>query len=569
MKKKLIILCLVVVFAYLCGGSYNYGIFSRTSRSDTWDKVVYENSNYVDSDLSAEVEDISLQKVIVIVLLDYERSAIDMVPELSVDSNNSANLNNYLYQPQYENYYKAYHTRKNNEIINSINVGDYEERYISTLTPFVEYTYSLVQFNLNKKTILSTLNGHESIKRVYVKYTSNNIQYKDCMLDGTGMAGAAQDVYFRNYTGNGIKVGMLETGVIDTTHTNFSGISVTIHDQAFFIETASEHATSVASLIGGNNGIANEVSFYSSQIRGGICEEVDWLVNQGVDVINMSFTTTTRDGIYGSDSAYVDYVARVYNQIFVVGAGNSEDAVNYYIDDPGLAYNAITVGAIDTYFNWRNFSCYKVASGPIKPTIMAKGYSIGVSNIDGYIDGTSYSAAFVTGLTAMILERYPALINNPMKYISLLTANATRTKSDYYYDEANNFDEFMGAGEFSYINICNNYVDSLAFVNSTTATTSTIYHQTFVLNKGETLQASIAWFSYADEDDASSSARTDYDIRLMYNNILYSIGGTTYNNVEMVNFTATQDNSECAIIILQHSSQVIQTETIYYSYYIY
>ncbi len=569
MKRKLIILCLVVIFACLCVGSYNYGIFSRTSRSDTWDKVVYENSNYVDSDLSAEVEDISLQKVIIVVLLDYERSAIDMVPELSVDSNDSANLNNYLYQPQYENYYKAYHTRKNNEIINSINVGDYEERYISTLTPFVEYTYSLVQFNLNKKTILSTLNGHESIKRVYVKYTSNNTQYEDCMLGGAGMAGADQDVYFRNYTGNGIKVGMLETGVIDTTHTNFSGISVTIHDQAFFIETASEHATSVASLIGGNNGIANEVSFYSSQIRGGICEEVDWLVNQGVDVINMSFGLNTRDGIYGSESAYVDYVARVYNQIFVVAAGNSEDAVNYYIDDPGLAYNAITVGAIDTYFNWRNFSCYKVASGPIKPTIMAKGYSIGVPNIDGYIDGTSYSAAFVTGLTAMILERYPALINNPMKYISLLTANATRTKSDYYYDEANNFDEFMGAGEFSYINICNNYVDSLAFVNSTTATTSTIYRQTFVLNAGETLQASIAWFSYADEDDVSSSARTDYDIRLMYNNILYSIGGTTYNNVEMVNFTATQDNSECAIIILQHSSQVIQTETIYYSYYIY
>lgn len=566
MKRNLIILCLVVVFVSIWGWSYNYEVLSKTSRSDIWDKVVYENSDHIDSDTSIEEEDISFQKVIVMVLLEYERSAIDMVPELSI---NSANTNDYLYQPQYENYYKAYHTSKNNEIINSINIGDYEERYISTLTPFVEYTYSLVQFNLNQKAILSTLNSHENVKRVYVQYTSGNAHYKDSMLDGTGMAGAANDVIHRNYTGNGIKVGMLETGVIDTTHTNFSGISVTIHNQSFFIETASEHATSVASLIGGNNGIANEVSFLSSQINGGICEEIDWLVNQGADVINMSFGLDTRDGVYGSESAYVDYVARVYNQIFITAAGNSEDAINYYVDDPGLAYNAITVGAIDTNFNWRNFSCYEVVSGPIKPTIMAKGYSIGVPNIDGYIDGTSYSAAFVTGLTAMILERYPALINNPMKYVSLLTANATRTKSTYYYDAANNFDEYMGAGEFSYINICNNYVDSLSFVNSTTATTSTIHHQTFILNEGETLQASIAWFSYADEDDASSSARTDYDIRLMYNNIVYSMGGTTYNNVEMVSFTATEDNSECAIIILQHSTQVLQTETIHFSYYIY
>lgn len=566
MKKNLIILCMFVVLTSILGWHHNYSVPSEASSSDTWDKVIYENGGYTDSGLITEDTDISNDKIIIMVLLEYKRNPIDMVPNLKA---NSTSINDYVYQAKYENDYKTYHTNKNKEIVENIKIGDYEERYISTLTPFIEYTYSLAQFSLNKNAILSTLNSNKDVKRIYVQQTSNNKMYKDCMLDGTGMAGADQDVYFRNYTGDGIKVGVLENGVIDTTHSNFTGVSVTIHNQAFYTETTSEHATSVASLIGGNNGIANEVSFLSSQIRGGICEEVDWLVNQGADVINMSFMANTRDGIYGADSAYVDYVARVYNQIFVTAAGNTDNTTNYYVDDPGLAYNVITVGAIDTNFYWRDFSCYQVASGPIKPTVMAKGYSIGIPNVDGYVHGTSYSAAFVTGLTAMILERYPALINNPMKYISLLTANATRTRSNYYYDEDNNFDEYMGAGEFSYINICNNYVDSLSFVNSTTATTSTIYNQTFILNAGETLQASIAWFAYTDEDDVSTLARTNYDIRLMYNNITYSMGCTSYNNVEMVSFTATKNNSECAIIILQHTTQAMQTETIHFSYNIY
>ena len=438
---------------------------------------------------------------------------------------------------------------------------------MSSLAPFIEYTYTLWQFDMNKENILSVLSKNSYVKKIYVQYVTDNNYYQDAMFDGCRMADGEQDYYFRRYTGAGITVGMLESGVIDTNHENFEGIDVTIHNQLLLNETPSEHATMVASIIGGVEGVANEVSFLSSQIRGGICEEIDWLIEEGADIINMSFGIGDQNGIYSSASAYIDYNAMIYNQIFITSAGNASDPTNHYVDNPGLAYNAITVGAIDTYYVWRDFSCYEVASGPIKPNIMAKGYSIMVPNfMDDFYHGTSLSAAFVTGLSAMILERIPALIRQPMKFMSLMTSGATRTVTEYWYDEVNNFDEKMGAGEFNYLNIIENYVNAIDIVPSTSTGNSIIYREEFTLNEGDSIQAAIAWMSYAFEDDETSSIRSDYDIRLMYDGYLESVGSSTYNNVEMVTFTAPYDNSDFTIMIIQYGQTRTTNEKVYFSY---
>jgi hypothetical protein len=528
-------------------------------------KVIYENADYVDSSLSIEgTVDITEQKVILTVQLDYARTPVDMVPGLD---KNSTKAEDYLYKPADEEYYKTYHTAKNKELVDTLHIADFDEIYISSLTPFIEYTYTMYKFDMNKDTILNTLNKNDNVKKIYVQYVNNSSDvYEDYMLDGTDMAGGVKDVYLRTYTGEGVTVGILELGVIDTSHVNFQGRDVTIHNQLFLNETASEHATMVASLIGGNEGIANEVRFLSSQIKGGICEEVDWLVENGADIINMSFGTELRNGIYGSSSAYVDYAARVYNQIFVTSSGNTEDITNYYIGDPGLAFNAVTVGAVDTDHIWQEFSCYEVASGPIKPTVMAKGFSIIIKNFSGLPDGTSLSAAFVTGLSAMIFERIPELIDQPMKYISLMTSGATRKVTDYWYDQVNNFDEQMGAGLFNYQNIIDNYVNAVDITTSTSSGNTIIYREEFTLNEGDTIHASIAWMSFADEDDETSAARSDYDIRLMYDGLLESVGCSTYNNIEMVTFTAPYDDSDFTIMVIQYGSTELVNEKVSFSY---
>jgi hypothetical protein len=197
---------------------------------------------------------------------------------------------------------------------------------------------------------------------------------------------------------------------------------------------------------------------------------------------------------------------------------------------------------------------------------MAKGYSIIVPNFSGVHHGTSLSAAFVTGLSAMILERIPALIRQPMKFMSLMTSGATRTVTEYWYDEVNNFDEKMGAGEFNYLNIIENYVNAIDIVPSTSTGNSIIYREEFTLNEGDSIQAAIAWMSYAFEDDETSSIRSDYDIRLMYDGYLESVGSSTYNNVEMVTFTAPYDNSDFTIMVIQYGTTRTTNETVSFSY---
>ena len=534
-------------------------------------KVVYENNYSVDSGIVGATEEVEIMdtKVIVTVLLDYDRKASTMFKEGNqsqsiLNSKEYENIIDSIYVPDHEEYYKNYHTLKNREIISNLKIGDYDEMYISTLTPFVEYTFSLWQFEKNKESIISTFEAFDKISKVYVTYSGHT--FKDDIGGITRLAEADYDILTEAYTGEGITVGILENGIIDVDHVNMEGIDITVHNQILFTETPTVHATQMASLIGGNRGIAPDVSFLTSQIKGGISEELDWLVDHGADIINMSFSDEEPDGNYSVNSAYVDYLARVYNQIFIISAGNVVDGSNYYVGNPGLAYNAATIGAMDYECEWCDFSCYR-SNGPTKPTVMVKGYSIAIFNMAEYgvPDGTSYSAAGTTGLMAMLLERYPALINKPQKAISLMCANAKRSSGLYYYDENNNFDEFMGAGEFNYQRIKDNYGNSVDIVNSIDAASGIIYRYEFTLDAGETMQAAIAWLTYADDTDADCET-TDYDIKLIYNNLVVSYGCSMVDNVEMVNFTAEYDNSECAILIIQASERAMQTETVSFSY---
>ncbi len=560
--KRLIIYSIFIVALVGLTRGYNYQSFGRDLNSYDNNKIIFENNQSISRDLEAgDMVDLNKEKVSLVVVLKYVNKPEDMIPETVLLSNN------YEYQTEHYEYYKQYHTTMNNQIINGINVGDYEQRYISTLTPFVEYTYNVWTFDKNKKNILATLQQLSIVQTIYVKYYNEDTEIVNNMSQGLTMSGAYADYTNHTYTGQGVKVGILEGGVIDTSHSNFTGKSVTIYDQPLYIDNAVEHTTVVASIIGGVNGIAPDVSFYSTYVHGELIQEVDWLIDQGVHIVNISYGYYASVGVYGAQSAYVDYATRVYRRLFVITAGNDGEETNHYVSNPGLAYNALTVGAIASSGERSDLSSYGATNGPIKPNIMAKGEGVLVPGFDGEcFSGTSVSAPMVTGQIALLMERYPELKNKPMKVISLVTANALRRDLEgYYYDLNNNFNEMMGAGEFNYTNICNNYVNSLEIVHSTTADSSIVYSREFTLNAGETLQAAITWFSCNDEDDTASQ-RTDYDIRLLSNNIVYSIGCTTYNNVEMVNFTATYNNTDCSIIIIQHTTQVLGIETINFSY---
>ena len=86
------------------------------------------------------------------------------------------------------------------------------------------------------------------------------------------------------------------------------------------------------------------------------------------------------------------------------------------------------------------------------------------------------------------------------------------------------------------------------------------------MNEGDSIQAAITWLSYAYKEDVSTAARSDYDIRIMYDGALESAGCSNYNNVEMATFTAPYDNSEIMIMVIQYGSTVLEDEQVSLAY---
>jgi hypothetical protein len=124
-------------------------------------------------------------------------------------------------------------------------------------------------------------------------------------------------------------------------------------------------------------------------------------------------------------------------------------APNYFgmtIADPGNAEGAITVGSTHrrdphqygvSYFSGRG----PTGDGRRKPDLVAPGEKIGVLSTTGgqveNVDGTSYSAALVSGACAMLMARYPELIGRPAEVKRILKTCAT---------DLGRKEEFQGAG---------------------------------------------------------------------------------------------------------------------------
>ncbi|MET8977962.1 S8 family serine peptidase [Streptomyces sp. NPDC004539] len=248
------------------------------------------------------------------------------------------------------------------------------------------------------------------------------------------------------YTGKGVKVAVLDSGV-DQTHPDLKGLEIAQKNfsGAPDAEDRYGHGTHVASILAGSGarsggryrGVAPDVRLLDGKVladdglgdTSGIVAGMQWAVDQGARVVNMSLGAVDSPGVDPMEAA----IARLSGKaLFVVAAGNKGDGPGT-IGSPGSAPAALTVGSVDKQDRIADDSSRGPnLDGTPKPDLTAPGVDITAAQTtqgeepagDGYAvhSGTSMAAPHVAGAAALVLQQHPGYTGAELK--ALLTGSA-------------------------------------------------------------------------------------------------------------------------------------------------
>ncbi|KOG29635.1 hypothetical protein AQJ84_38990 [Streptomyces resistomycificus] len=256
----------------------------------------------------------------------------------------------------------------------------------------------------------------------------------------------APTMWKSGYTGKGIKVAVLDTGV-DQTHPDLKGVETAQKNFSTSSDTKDRygHGTHVASILAGSGaksgglykGVAPDVRLLDGKVladdgsgsMSDVVSGMQWAVDQGAKVVNLSLGFLDTPG----DDPLEAAVARLSGKaLFVVSAGNEGDGPST-VKSPGSAPAALTVGAVDKQDAIADFSSRGPSlDGRPKPDITGPGVDITAAlttqseqpSSEGYVSqsGTSMAAPHVAGAAALVLQQHPDW--NGARLKALLTGSA-------------------------------------------------------------------------------------------------------------------------------------------------
>ncbi|CAJ37945.1 S8 family serine peptidase [Methanocella arvoryzae] len=280
-----------------------------------------------------------------------------------------------------------------------------------------------------------------------VKYVEKNIVFHVTLKEASPIVGAPQ-VWDLGYTGKGVKVAVVDTG-IDGSHPDFKGRITEFKD---FVGSKTEayddfgHGTHCAGIIGGSGaasggkykGVAPEVTFTGIKVLGKdgsgsldtILAGINYAAKSDAQIISMSLGSD--DHAQSIDDAVTRAVQN--GKVVVCAAGNSGPSAKT-VGCPADTPAALTVGATDKSDNIASFSSRgPTKDGRVKPDVTAPGKDIvstraaGTNNqkaIDNYylsMSGTSMACPMVSGAVALLLEKKADLTPAEVKEIMEKTA---------------------------------------------------------------------------------------------------------------------------------------------------
>lgn len=259
----------------------------------------------------------------------------------------------------------------------------------------------------------------------------------------------APEAWAAGFTGKGVKVAVLDTG-IDVNHPDFAGLidGTTSFVPGEAVTDLNGHGTHVAGTIvgsgaasgGDNKGVAPGADLFVGKVLGGaegsgqdswVMAGMQWAAESGADIVNMSLGDSYPTD--GSDpmSQTVDALSAQYGTLFVIAAGNSGPES---ISAPGAAASALTVAATDKQDRLASFSSTGplAHSGGMKPDIAAPGVDItaarsqemtdGGQGLYRTLSGTSMATPHVAGAAAVLAQQHPDWTGAQLKEHLMSTA---------------------------------------------------------------------------------------------------------------------------------------------------
>lgn len=255
--------------------------------------------------------------------------------------------------------------------------------------------------------------------------------------------------------GAGVKVGVVEVGGRAAANPY---LGVEVQDATSACASASSHSTAVAGLIRATPGfsiwppaISNLTgSAPAARLRvGGSCGGVDSelqarstaAADWGARALNLSWGSDTNLALAAGDRFYDDMVMNRARTV-VKSAGNRAGACagDGDVTSPGLAYNVVTVGNVDTRRTtgrgddvMGGCSSFGDPTSTVgdreKPEVAAPGQNMNSTTTGwpwtgGVGSGTSFAAPLVTGTAGLLIDRQPILGTWPERVKAILMASA-------------------------------------------------------------------------------------------------------------------------------------------------
>lgn len=235
------------------------------------------------------------------------------------------------------------------------------------------------------------------------------------------------------YTGAGVPVAVLDTG-IDDTHPDLRRQIAAKRN--FTTESSTRdtdgHGTHVASIIAGHpaNGRYTGVAPGAKLLVGKVCAGsgcpesailagMEWAASSGAKVVNLSLGGPDTAGDDPLELA-VERLTTQYGTLFVIAAGNDGGYGAETVSSPASADAALAVGAVDDQDALASFSGKgpRVHDAALKPEITAPGVEITAARSrysqrgergDRYVtlSGTSMATPHVAGTAALLAQQHP------------------------------------------------------------------------------------------------------------------------------------------------------------------